>query len=198
MHGQMVHGRRRETRAESQRRSARRKPTIPPLPEPERRYSTVRRHASEITFRPLLPRAICGNRLASTVSTLPPRDLRSTCPPPDRQTPRRMERVAHAPGRNVASSGAALFDSSARDDWTWGGFRSQPRPKLGDSPAMLSRRPPYGAAMKRDWLVGWSAFIGFWWFALAAIFAEDACSFTACLTFSDLLVVPFLPAAIVW
>ena len=44
------------------------------------------------------------------------------------------------------------------------------------------------------WLVG---FVGFSWFALGVIFADDVCS-TVCLALSDLPIILFFPAAIVW
>jgi hypothetical protein len=52
--------------------------------------------------------------------------------------------------------------------------------------------------MTRGWLFGWSTFVGISWVVLAAGFADDeTCSFV-CFTFSDMLVVLLLPAAIVW
>lgn len=52
--------------------------------------------------------------------------------------------------------------------------------------------------MTLGWCVGWSTFVGISWVALAAAFADDeACSFL-CFTFADLLVLLFIPAAIVW
>lgn len=63
---------------------------------------------------------------------------------------------------------------------------------------MALRRPPYRAAMTREWLSVWSAFVGIFWVALAAILADDeTCSFI-CFTFSDLVILLFIPAAIVW
>ena len=52
--------------------------------------------------------------------------------------------------------------------------------------------------MTRGWLVGWSTFVGFWWVALAASFADDeTCSFI-CFTFGDMLFLLFFPAAVIW
>ncbi len=66
------------------------------------------------------------------------------------------------------------------------------------SPLIVSRTPPYRAAMTLGWFLGWSTFVGISWVALAAAFADDeACSFL-CFTFADLLVLLIFPAAIVW
>ena len=52
--------------------------------------------------------------------------------------------------------------------------------------------------MTRGWLIGWSAFVGILWVALAEGFAADeTCSFI-CPTFSEMLTILFLPAAFVW
>ena len=52
-------------------------------------------------------------------------------------------------------------------------------------------------SMRRDWLVAWSTFVGISWFALGVVFADDVCS-TVCLALSDLPIILFFPAAIVW
>ena len=52
--------------------------------------------------------------------------------------------------------------------------------------------------MTRGWFLGWSAFVAVWWIALAGAFADDeSCSFI-CFTFGDMLVLLFIPAAVVW
>jgi hypothetical protein len=52
--------------------------------------------------------------------------------------------------------------------------------------------------MRRGWFVGWSAFVGISWVALAAAFADDQTCSYICFTFRDMLVVLLFPAMIVW
>ena len=52
--------------------------------------------------------------------------------------------------------------------------------------------------MTRAWLIGWSAIVAILWVVLAAAFVSDGtCSFI-CFTFSDMLTILFIPAAVVW
>ena len=52
--------------------------------------------------------------------------------------------------------------------------------------------------MTRAWFIGWSAIVAISWVVLAAAFVSDeTCSFI-CFTFSDMLTILFIPAAVVW
>ena len=52
--------------------------------------------------------------------------------------------------------------------------------------------------MTRGWFIGWSAVVATSWVVLAAAFVSDGtCSFI-CFTFSDMVTILSVPAAVVW
>ena len=52
--------------------------------------------------------------------------------------------------------------------------------------------------MTRTWFLGWSAFVAISWVALAGLFADDETCSWICFSFSDVLTLLMLPAAVVW